>query len=306
MRKITPVLATLALLLTPRFSLAQQDEGKDVPFAAKPLQDGQPVLASGQQVQLDIANARHASIAAGDLLPSLFFMAYEDDNGRSINSLVIGRPEGGFTLKMVSLKRGEDGEARGIVDVRVNDTTTVPLELRFLPESNLLLYRWPDSPDSLSSAGGKPAPLRSSSMIKVGRSMPNFTVETLSGRKVSLESLRGKNVVINWWATSCAPCIAEMPGLNKLVAEYGDRNDIVFLAIAWNTKEELKRFFKAYDFAYRQAIYNERTVEIFGEAFPRNVIVDAKGKVAYDKLGGAEDQYEEIEAALHEHILDRN
>ena len=135
--------------------------------------------------------------------------------------------------------------------------------------------------------------------------MPGLTVETLNGEQVSLKSLRGKNVVVNWWATSCAPCIAEMPGLNKLVQQYESRSDIVFLAIAWNTKEELNRFFEERKFAYRQAIYNERASKIFGEAFPRNVIVDASGKVVYNKIGGGTDQSEEVEAAIQKHILSK-
>ena len=55
-----------------------------------------------------------------------------------------------------------------------------------------------------------------------GFTCPDFTVELLEGGSLSLSALRGKVVVVNWWATSCGPCIAEMPALSKLVGRYAD------------------------------------------------------------------------------------
>lgn len=257
MRKLTPLFSALLLLAIPHLLLAQ-DESPSSTFAAKPLQNGKPTLSSGQQLPLELTDPGYVKISAGDLVPSLFFLTWEDEEGRTIRAVVIEKPDGSFSLdRGISLHRGEDGSLRDTVDVRVRNTATVPLELRLLPENNMLLYQWPTSTTDQSSAGGEPGALESSGMISTGRSMPDFTVETLNGEQVSLESLHGTNVVINWWAIDCAPCIAEMPGLNTLVRQYGDRDDIVFLAIAWNTKEELKHFFGQHDFAYRQAVKNE-------------------------------------------------
>lgn len=304
MRKLTPLLVTL-ILFTPHPLLAQ-DKEQTASFAAKPLQSGQPTLSSGQQLKFDFTDPRYAEISAGELVPSLFFLTWKDEERGNARALVIENPDGGFSLDMgVPLKRSNDGSLRGTVDVGVRNTATVPLELRLLPENNLLLYRWPTSSANQSSAGNEPGALESVGMIETGRSIPNFSVETLSGEEISLESLRGKNVVINWWATFCAPCIAEMPGLNKLVEKYDERSDIVFLAIAWNTKKELNRFFEGRTFAYRQAVYNERTSKIFGESFPRNVIVDASGKVVYDKIGGGTSQGEEINTAIQKHVMSK-
>ncbi len=139
--------------------------------------------------------------------------------------------------------------------------------------------------------------------IEIGRPMPSFTVHTLDGQQINSDDLRGKHVVINWWATWCAPCLKEMPGLNRLVEDYGEHSDLVFLAIARNTVAQLESFFETHEFAYQQAIFNHATTKIFGGAYPRNVIVDADGMVVFDELGGAERQADEIEAALHEYIL---
>lgn len=61
---------------------------------------------------------------------------------------------------------------------------------------------------------------------------PDFVLESLTGDSVSLESLRGKTVFINFWATWCPPCIEEMPSLDALYEELKDEPDFAFLAIS--------------------------------------------------------------------------
>jgi thiol-disulfide isomerase/thioredoxin len=73
----------------------------------------------------------------------------------------------------------------------------------------------------------------------IGKVAPNFELETLSGDKLKLSDLRGKNVLINFWATWCGPCIEEMPAINEIYHEYRDQD---FEVVAVNmTKFEYKR-----------------------------------------------------------------
>ncbi len=60
---------------------------------------------------------------------------------------------------------------------------------------------------------------------------PDFTLKYTDGRSVKLSSLLGKTVVINFWATTCPPCVAEMPIFQQLYDEWSGRNDVVFLSI---------------------------------------------------------------------------
>lgn len=66
----------------------------------------------------------------------------------------------------------------------------------------------------------------------VGLPMPDLQFSNLMGETVSTSTFRGRVLVINWWATTCGPCIEEMPGLNELVRKYGLHEDVGFLAVA--------------------------------------------------------------------------
>lgn len=61
---------------------------------------------------------------------------------------------------------------------------------------------------------------------------PAFQVEDLAGQQVSLDELRGKFLVVNFWATWCEPCIREWPQLDRLAERLAGRDDVVVLAIS--------------------------------------------------------------------------
>ena len=133
--------------------------------------------------------------------------------------------------------------------------------------------------------------------LAVGFEMPNVTVARLDSSAIELTALRGKPVVINWWQTFCPPCAAEIPELNELVEKYADR-DIEFLAIADNEGPELKQFLEEHPFAYDIALGNDEAVRIFGQGYPRNVILDSDGKVIYDVHGFGSDSTDRIDAVI--------
>ena len=133
--------------------------------------------------------------------------------------------------------------------------------------------------------------------LAVGFEMPNVTVTRLDSSAIELTALRGKPVVINWWQTFCPPCAAEIPELNELVEKYADRA-IEFLAIADNEGPELKQFLEEHPFAYDIALGNDEAVRIFGQGYPRNVILDSAGKVIYDVHGFGSDSTDRIDAVI--------
>jgi len=120
--------------------------------------------------------------------------------------------------------------------------------------------------------------------LAVGFEMPNVTVTRLDSSAIDLTALRGKPMVINWWQTFCGPCIKEIPELNELVEKYSD-HDVEFLAIANNEMAELTPFLEKHPFTYDIALADDEAVHVFGQGYPRHVIIDDDGKVVYDNLG---------------------
>src|SRR6185312_613814 len=57
-------------------------------------------------------------------------------------------------------------------------------------------------------------------VLKIGSEAPDFTVADLNGKMYKLSDLKGKTVVLNFWFTTCAPCVTEMPELNRLIEKY--------------------------------------------------------------------------------------
>ena len=134
--------------------------------------------------------------------------------------------------------------------------------------------------------------------LQRGKQFPNLTVEKLNGEKLSFKDLIGKTIVINWWHTTCPPCIAEIPGLNKLAEQYKDNPDVMFIAIAKNQKEEVISFLEKREFNYIQTLANEEVIQFFGNGFPKNVIVNSEGKIRFHYMGGTPDINVHIERIL--------
>ncbi|MFT3824586.1 MAG: TlpA disulfide reductase family protein [Chitinophagaceae bacterium] len=131
----------------------------------------------------------------------------------------------------------------------------------------------------------------------VGKEIPDFKARTLSGEKLDTKKLRGKIVVLNFWFINCAPCVAEMPALNKLVSDYKDK-DVVFISITHDDKASVKQDFlpkHPFDFTI---VTDARSIEedFSIGSFPSTFIVDADGKVQKAWTGGATNERAKTEA----------
>jgi cytochrome oxidase Cu insertion factor (SCO1/SenC/PrrC family) len=119
----------------------------------------------------------------------------------------------------------------------------------------------------------------------IGRSLADFRFTDHTGNKLHKKDLDGKIVVMNFWFTTCQPCITEMPLLNELVAAYKDTS-VVFIAPALNVKEDIDRFLKKYAFNYQ--IVPDQTgyaTKLGVQNFPTHIIADKKGIIRMVEVG---------------------
>jgi peroxiredoxin len=121
---------------------------------------------------------------------------------------------------------------------------------------------------------------------------PAFDVTSLTGKAFKLEELKGKYVVLNFWFIHCAPCLKEVPQLNKLVTAYRKRN-FVFIAFALDNKYELESFLKKKSFNYNIVPKGLAVALKYTEpgkdqvVFPTHIIVNPKGEIEFRSEGAS-------------------
>jgi peroxiredoxin len=98
--------------------------------------------------------------------------------------------------------------------------------------------------------------------VAEGKAAPDFELTTLEGEQISLSSLKGKKVIINFWATWCPPCRAEMPDMQKIHDTYGDK--VVVAAVNLTSSEKSIDSVKGF-------------IDELGLSFP--VLLDKKGDI---------------------------
>ncbi|MDF2187819.1 TlpA disulfide reductase family protein [Paraflavitalea sp. CAU 1676] len=119
---------------------------------------------------------------------------------------------------------------------------------------------------------------------------PDFTGYDLQGNKVTLATLRGKVVLINFWSIGCGPCIGEMPALNKLVEKYRGNSEVVFLAVTGDEKDKLQQFFRKRRFLYQVVQGAGRMQHDYEvESLPVHIVIGKEGQVVDRSTGARED-----------------
>ncbi len=128
-------------------------------------------------------------------------------------------------------------------------------------------------------AGGQPKP---------GQVAPDFTLTDLSGNKITLSALRGKVVFLNFWATWCPPCRAEMPSMEQLNEVFSGK-DFVMLAVnvEQNAESVVKAFIKRNPHSFTVLLDGEGEVQkLYGVyRFPETFLIDRQGRVVEHVLG---------------------
>lgn len=155
-------------------------------------------------------------------------------------------------------------------------------------------FRWTLALAVLLVACSRPAVTRhqvakASPDIKPGSRLPEFSTNDFQGMKISSSDLRGKVVIIDFWATWCQPCKREMPGYQKLLDRYGSRGLAVvgFKATMMMDTEDPVRFAREVGVHYPLAVANADIVEKFGglQGLPTTFLYDRRGILRQKIIG---------------------
>ena len=115
-----------------------------------------------------------------------------------------------------------------------------------------------------------------------GKELPGFNFTNLEGEVYNKETFKGKIVVLKCWFIHCQRCIEEMPALNELISHYKNRKDILFISLAFDSKEELKKFLANRTFNYTvvpdQQFYLKTKLKI--TSYPTHLVINKAGLIS--------------------------
>lgn len=117
---------------------------------------------------------------------------------------------------------------------------------------------------------------------------PDFTLKTADGKAITLSKLKGKVVLINFWATWCGPCRAEIPGFLEVYKKYRTRNfEIIGISLDNSGWKVVNPFVEKYKIDYPIVLGDDSLVKAYGNfnAIPTTFLVDKKGNVVEEHVG---------------------
>lgn len=142
------------------------------------------------------------------------------------------------------------------------------------------------------------------SCTNVGNKLYKFEAATLSGKKISDESLKGKITVIKIWATWCGPCVMEIPHLNELEKKYHSDTNIVFLAITDDSSEKIRNFLSSHQFAYEHVTDARKLKHLFQrgpvKTIPEHIVIDPELNIVFDESGSSPDIAAKLDSVISE------
>ena len=123
--------------------------------------------------------------------------------------------------------------------------------------------------------------------VKNPDAAPAFQLNDLNGKPISLAEAKGKIVLLNFWATWCGPCRAEIPDLVDLQKRYADKFEIIALATDEDDPDEVRRFVLQSGINYRVAMSSDAVRRDYGgiAALPTSFVIDPQGRIVQKHVG---------------------
>lgn len=169
------------------------------------------------------------------------------------------------------------------------------LAVAALLAAGLALFGCSKSQDPSESKGGKGV----SELKSEARKATDFELKSMTGETVKLSELKGKVVLLDFWATWCPPCQASLPHLMGLKEKYADKGLVIIGMSLDNSRSELEMFLKRKPLNYTVVQCPDGVkMDYRVSSIPRMFVVDRQGGIVADFLGFSEQVGGDVEKAV--------
>jgi peroxiredoxin len=133
------------------------------------------------------------------------------------------------------------------------------------------------------------------------KAAPAFDLPDLNGGRVSLASLEGKVLVVDFWATWCGPCIKEIPEYDEFWRKNQSRGvEVLGIVMDSGSPDDILDFVREYKIAYRQLLGDEKIAAEFGvnQGFPTTFVIDGEGMIRTKILGSPPTKFDKLQETV--------
>ena len=136
--------------------------------------------------------------------------------------------------------------------------------------------------------------------FKAGDKAPDFKLASLAGPEVTLDSLKGKVVLLDFWATWCGPCKQIMPSIQAISEEFKDKNVAVFGVNTWEKKDgAAKAYMESKKYTYGCLLAGETLAKTYGiTGIPTLILINKDGTIAFAEMGAGGDTKKMLQEAI--------
>ncbi len=136
---------------------------------------------------------------------------------------------------------------------------------------------------------------------KLEKSDYKWYVQSSEGENIYLEQLKGELIFLNFWATWCPPCVAEMPSIQSLYEEYGDK--VKFIIVSRESPEVIHEFVKKNEYTFPVFSQSVSEPEIFkSQSIPTSYLISPSGNIILKKKGAAKWDSRKIKELINTYL----
>lgn len=174
----------------------------------------------------------------------------------------------------------------------------------------LIIYMLPGIPTSGGDTAEEdvPAEFAATTLVRTSDEAPDFTVEMMDGSQVQLSSLRGKVVLVNFWATWCPPCRAELKRVQKEIVDRFAGRDFAFIAISrGEQRATVEKFLSEKGYVFPAGIDPDESIfkRFATQSIPRNFLIDRDGRIAFIGVGYDDKEFSKLVEHIEKTLNDK-